>query len=215
MQFSYTFLHLKMRVTKQGGVDVLFSDYQKKGVIYHIISLTDLKKTLKEGITFDDKITYKTKYDGFHQFIDQKKPDWIPNWIIRSKTIFASMNYTKNHKFHSHSAILAIKINPKRCWIANENCANQIYEPYILQNIEGFQKCERYLNTKGRDLLTKYWETSLSFKDNLKVRMDQSDGYDAEVLVMHDIKPTDINVEYIVSDHRMLRVDEWKKIFCL
>ncbi|MCT4620598.1 MAG: hypothetical protein N4A62_14570 [Marinisporobacter sp.] len=193
---------------------MIFPDYKETGVIYHIISLIDLKKTLREGITFDDKVTYKTKYDGFHQLIEQEKNDHIPEWVIRSKAIFASMNYPKNHKFHSHSAVLAIKINPHQCWIANENYANETYEPYTLQNIHTFEKCKDYLDTKGKELLKEYWETSLSFKENLKVRMDKKEGYDAEVLVMHKINPKDIRLEYIVSDHRMLKVEEWKKIFC-
>ncbi|QZY54062.1 hypothetical protein [Crassaminicella profunda] len=193
---------------------MIFPDYKEKGVIYHIISLMDLKKTLKLGIVFDDKVTYKTKYDGFHQLIDEQKPECIPHWVIRTKSIFASMNYPKNHKFHSHSAVLAIKINEDRCWIANENCANQIYEPYILQNIQKLQKCKGYLDTKGKELLREYWETSLSFKENLKARVDKKEGYDAEVLVMHTIEPKDIQLKYIVSDHRMLSVEDWKKIFC-
>ncbi|TCO69859.1 hypothetical protein [Marinisporobacter balticus] len=194
---------------------MLFLDYGQTGVIYHIISLTDLKKTLRTGIVFDDKVTYKTKYDGFHQCIDKQKSDAVPNWVIRSRAIFASMNYPKTHKFHSHSAILSIKINPKKCWIANENCANEIYEPYILRNIKGFEACSHYLETKGKRLLKKYWETSLSFEENLKVRIDKKKGYDAEVLVNHSIKPEDIRIEYILSDHRILCVEEWKKIFCV
>ncbi|QEK12963.1 hypothetical protein FQB35_11880 [Crassaminicella thermophila] len=193
---------------------MIFQDYEKTGVIYHIISLPDLKKALKYGIAFDDKVTYKTKYDGFHQLIDAQKPDWIPSWVIRSKSIFASINYPKNHKFHSHSAVLSIKIDPKRCWVANENYANQIYEPYMLQNVEEFYECKDYLKKEGKMLLKKYWETSLSFEENLKVRMDKIDGYDAEVLINHTIAPEDIEIKYIVSDHRMLNVEEWKKIFC-
>ncbi|QXM06507.1 hypothetical protein [Crassaminicella indica] len=194
---------------------MLFPDYNETRVIYHIIELTDLKKTLKAGINFDDKETYKTKYDGFHELIDEQKPHYIPSWVIRSRAIFASINYPKNHKFHSHSVVLSIKIDEEKCWVANENCANQIYEPYILQNVEDFQACKKYLDIKGKNLLKSYWETSLSFKENLKARVDLIEGYDAEVLIMHEIDPKDISIEYIISDHRMLKVDEWKRIFCL
>ncbi|WZL74060.1 hypothetical protein QBE52_04775 [Clostridiaceae bacterium 35-E11] len=193
---------------------MLFPDYNESSKIYHVVSITDLKKTMKEGIRYDDKVTYKTKYDGFHQMIDQEKPLWIPNWLIRKKAIFASMNYPKGHKFHSHTAILAITIDPKRCWIANENRANQIYEPYILQNIKEFKECTGYLEREGKKMLKEYWETSLSFEENLKIRMDKRKGYDAEVLIAHPIKPTDIQVKYIISDHRILSVEGWKKIFC-
>jgi len=194
---------------------MLFLDYTETGVVYHIVSITDLEKTLREGISYNDKVTYKTKYYEFHHLIENQKPPWIPNWVLRSKAIFASMNFPQCHKFHSHSAVLAIKINEDRCWIANENCANEIYEPFILQNIEEFSRCNSYLKTEGRMLLKKYWETSLSFKDNLKRRMDEVKNYDVEVLVFHEISPKDIKIMYIISDHKMMTVEEWKERFCV
>lgn len=192
---------------------MIFQGYEKTGVIYHIVSLVDLRKTLKNGIVYDDKITYKSKYDEFHKLIDEQKPGWVPDWVVRGQSIFASMNYPKEHKFHSHSAILAIKINPEKCWVANENRANQIYEPFILQHIETFKKCTGYLDTKGKESLKEYWETSLSFKDYIKTP-GKMDGYDVEVLVNHSIKAEDIEIKYIISDHRMMNVEEWKKVFC-
>ncbi|MBF8984360.1 hypothetical protein IZY60_12500 [Lutibacter sp. B2] len=192
---------------------MIFPDYEKTGVVYHVIHITDLKKTLQNGIKYDDKFTYKANYDGFHELIDKYRPLEIPNFVIRNKSIFASMNFPKKHAFHSHSAILAIKISNDQCWIANENYANQIYEPFELQNIEEFSKCKKYLDTKGIELLEKYWHTSLSFNENLKKRKDQEKGYDAEILITHTIPPEDIEVLFIISDHRMLSVKEWKKTF--
>lgn len=37
--------------------------------------------------------------------------------------------------------------------------------------------------------------------------------YDEEVLIFHPIEVRDIVPLYIVSDHKMLTIDEWKKIF--
>lgn len=193
---------------------MLFPDYQESGVVYHIISLMDLKKALTEGIRFDDKATYRTKYNGFHQLIDQHRPKGIPEWVIRNKAIFASLNYPKTHYFHSHTALLAIKIDPKKCWVANENCANQIYEPFILQNLEIFKSCADYLAQEGSRMIEKYWQTSLSFYDNLEKRYDKKARYDAEVLVLHDIMPEDIDLRYIISDHRMMDVTAWREKFC-
>ncbi len=194
---------------------MIFPDYEETRCVYHIISLIDLKKTLKDGIAYDDKITYHTKYDGFHEWIDRFKPSSIPHWVMRSKAIFASMNYSKDHSFHSHSAILAITINPERCWLANENCANQIYEPFVLQDIDEFSTCRNYLEKEGAELLRKYWDTSLSFKNNLEVRRDQQKNFDAEVLIFHPIEVKDIRITYIISDHRIMTIDDWKKRFCL
>ncbi|RKD26390.1 hypothetical protein SAMN02745883_02191 [Caminicella sporogenes DSM 14501] len=194
---------------------MLFPDYIETNVVYHVISILDLDNALKNGIKYNDKRTYKSKYLDFHIYIDNHKPDWIPSWVIRKKAIFASLNFDKYHKFHSHTAILGIKINPNRCWVANENLANHIYEPFILSKIVEYEKSNKYLLKEGKNLLRQYWETSLSFNENLKKRYDQRSGYDAEVLIMHDIKPKDLKVLYIISDHYMLTSEKWKKYFCL
>jgi hypothetical protein len=38
-------------------------------------------------------------------------------------------------------------------------------------------------------------------------------GYDAEVLILHDILPKDIELLYIASDHRYMEVNKWKEFF--
>lgn len=193
---------------------MIFEDYQQTGKIYHIISIHDLENTLHHGIQFDDKLSYHTRYYEFHKMIDALKPEWVPSWVIRSKAIFGSLNYPDNHKFHAHTAILALKINPERCWIANENCANQIYEPFVLQNLQEYAACVHYLQTEGKELLLQYWNTSHSFTENLVYRYDKKERYDAEVLVLHDIAPENIELKYIISDHRMMDIDAWKARFC-
>lgn len=194
---------------------MIFPDYKETGTVYHIVSITDLDYILKNGISYNDKVTYQTKYYEFHRLIENEKPLALPHWVVRDRAIFASMNFPKAHKFHSHSAVLAVKINENRCWIANENCANEVYEPFILQKIAQFSSCSNYLKSEGKKLLKRYWETSLSFKENLEKRMDKVKGYDAEVLIFHDLHPRDIALKYIISDHRMMSVEEWKERFCV
>lgn len=193
---------------------MFFEDYEKTGLVYHVAHITDLKKILIKGISYDDKISYKQHYYSFHKYIDDHRPPSIPPWVVRERAIFASMNYKDNSKFHSHSAILALNIDMSKCWIANENKANQIYEPFIIKAIDGFQKAEAYLKNEGKKLLADYWHTSISFQENLKIRRDLKEGYDGEVLIFHKILPKDIKLLYIVSDHRMLTVEQWKSIFC-
>ncbi|SES90268.1 hypothetical protein SAMN05660297_00920 [Natronincola peptidivorans] len=194
---------------------MFFEDYTKTRMIYHITHITDLKKILAEGINYDDKISYKKHYHSFHGLIDKYATDDLPPWVVREKAIFGSMNYKNNPCFHSHTAVLALKVDIKKCWVANENKANQIYEPFILKGIEDFKEAENYLKTKGKELIQAYWDTSLSFEDNLKKRKDLEEGYDAEVMIFHTIPPENVKVLYLVSDHRVLTVEEWKEIFCI
>lgn len=194
---------------------MFFEDYRKTGLIYHVAHITDLKKILTEGIKYDDKVSYKKHYHSFHGFIDEHRTSTIPEWVVRERAIFATMNYKSNPCFHSHTAVLALKVDTSKCWVANENKANQIYEPFILRGIGELTKADNYLKTAGRNLMIDYWETSLSFEENLKYRRDLEKGYDAEVLIFHGIPPEDIKLLYLVSDHRVLTVQQWRKIFCI
>ncbi|HOO13496.1 MAG TPA: hypothetical protein PK684_11140 [Bacillota bacterium] len=191
-----------------------FPDYSRTGLVYHVVSLNDLAKVKAWGIRYHDKSTYQEKYREFHIFLNKFRAGRVPGWVDRTKAIFASMNFKKDHAFHSHSMLLAFRVDPARCWVANENRANQLYEPFILKDLEGFCGARDYLEGRGKALAEQYWETSLSFTDNLRLRRDRDEGYDAEVMVFHEIRPEDIQYIAIVSDHRLMTVEEWKRTFC-
>lgn len=198
---------------EKGESKMLFPDYNQTTVVYHVAPITDFKKIINEGIKYDDKKTYKSKYLSFHKHIDSLKSEAVPSWVIREKAIFASMNFSKGHCWHSHSVIMALRIDPEKCWIANENLANKIYEPFILKGIPGYEAAGKYLRDEGTKLINKYWHTSLSFLDNLKARKDKIKGYDAEVMIFYKVEPQDITPLFIVSDHVMMPVQRWKEFF--
>ncbi len=193
---------------------MFFADYSKTRKVYHIAPINDLNQILLHGIRYDDKVTYEDKYYQFHCFIDRLKPSYIPSWVQRKKAIFATMNYRIEPNFHSHTAVMALTIDTKKSWIANESKANQIYEPFILQEVDLFNGAKKYISGEAKDVIKEYWETSLSFEENINRRMDLKEGYDAEVLIFHAIEPKDIEILYIVSDHKVMELNEWKKVFC-
>lgn len=194
-------------------IEILFKDYIETKVVYHVVTISDLDDTLKYGIRFNDKNTYKSKYYGFHNFIDDRRTKHVPQWVIRSNAIFASMNFKANHTWHSHSALLSLRIQEDMCWICNENIANFLYEPLMLQKVSGFESAKEFINKNGSKIAEDYWNCSCSFKDNLSLRKDRIAGYDAEVLILHDILPKDIELLFIASDHKCMEVSKWKKSF--
>ncbi|WP_352419395.1 hypothetical protein [Proteiniborus sp.] len=147
-------------------------------------------------------------YLDFHKYISLLKPSNIPDWVKREKAIFASLNYKSSHSWHSHTVILALKIDKDKCWVANENLVNMIYEPFILQNTKSFEMAQKYLDREGKKAIKEYWITSLSFNDNLVIRRDKGKRYDAEVMIFHDIMPEDITILRIISDHKIMTVEE-------
>jgi hypothetical protein len=193
---------------------MFFPDYSQTGAVYHVINLNDLVRVNEQGIKYDRRAAYHDRYEDFHAYLNEYRTGEIPHWVDRTKAIFASMNFDDGHAFHSHSMLLAFEADPSRCWVANENRANEVYEPYVLQNIEEFRGAKEYLKRIGRAVIREYWKTSLSFTDNLVQRRDRWEGYDAEVMVFHDIKPENIHYIAIVSDHRIMTVEQWKKTFC-
>lgn len=196
-----------------GVIAILFRDYTETKVVYHVVTITDLDHTLSHGIKFDDKKTYNSKYHKFHHFFDERKPNSIPEWIIRSKAIFASLNFKPTHTWHSHSALLSIKVREDFCWICNENIANFLYEPLMLSEVTGFESAKKFVSRNGDQIAQDYWNNSLSFKANLEQRNDKKAGYDAEVLILHDIPPKDIKLLFIASDHRVMEVNKWNEFF--
>lgn len=198
---------------KEGERITFFPDYDETGVVYHVACITDLDNILKNGIKYNDKSTYRSMYLDFHKFISSHKPDNIPDWVIREKAIFASFNYNKAHSWHSHTAIMSIKVDKNRCWIANENLANRVYEPFILKNIKSFEIANKYIINDGKKAIEEYWNTSLSFNENLITRRDKEKGYDAEVMIFHDIRPEDITILRIISDHKLMTVKECLELY--
>ena len=192
---------------------ILFKDYIETNVVYHVVTITDLDDTLKYGIRFNDKNTYKSKYYRFHNFIDDRRTKYVPEWVVRSNAIFTSMNFKPDHIWHSHSALLSIRIQEDLCWVCNENIANFLYEPLMLREVSSFDSAKEFINKSGNKIAEDYWNCSFSFKDNLKLRKDKTAGYDAEVLVLHDILPKDIELLYIASDHKCMEVKKWKEFF--
>ncbi|MFA5523813.1 MAG: hypothetical protein WDA24_05615 [Tissierellales bacterium] len=198
---------------KEGEEITLFPNYTETGHVYHIACITDLDSILKNGIKYKDKSTYRTMYLEFHKFISSLKPDSIPAWVRREKAIFASLNYNETHSWHSHTVLLSLKIDRDKCWIANENLANRIYEPFILKDVKSFEEAGNYVNKEGKKAIEDYWTTSLSFSENLIARRDKEEGYDAEVMIFHDIKPEDITILRIISDHKIMTVKECLELY--
>lgn len=182
-------------------------------MIYHIANINDFKNILKYGIKYDDKASYKTKYLDFHEFINKHKSSSIPSWVIRQNAIFGSMNFNDEHKWHSHTVVLGIIIDEDYCWIANENLVNEIYEPFILRDNDQFEFMNDYVKDIGVNNIKEYWQTSLSFRENLLKRLDKNKSYDCEVLIFHEIKPEHITPLGIITDHKYIDYKELKNIY--
>ena len=192
---------------------IIFEDYDKTRCLYHVINILDYKNVMQNGIKYDDKNTYLNKYYDFHSYFDDFKSDRIPKWVERKKAIYTSLNYKDSHQWHSHSVILKVTVDESKCWICNENLANILYEPLILQEVPNFKEAKAFMNRNAPKIAKKYWDESISFIENKKERKDKNPEYDAEVLVFQDIRPEDIECIYIISDHKMMSIKQWKEYF--
>lgn len=188
-----------------------FDDYYNTKVVYHIAPITKLGDILKKGLNLNESTS--RRYTEFNIYFDKLRPPNIPDWVSRGNAVYGSMNFKSNHKWHSHSVILALRIDEDKCWIGNENMANALYEPYILKNIEGFESADRFVEARGEEYALNYWSSSMAFGENLKIRVDKTAEYDAEVLIMHDIPPKDIKIARIISDHKIMDSKGWNRIF--
>lgn len=189
---------------------MFFKDYNDTKLIYHVSPITELKYIIENGLKLNQS---SGEYHEFNKYFDAFKPENIPEWVSREKAIYASMNYKKDHKWHSHSVILSVKIDENKCWVGNENLANILYEPFVLSRVPLFKNAKYLLASRGKEYAVNYWNHSLSFTDNLKKRLDKTEGYDAEVMIMHDIPPRDISIVKLISDNEILGLSEWDAVF--
>lgn len=191
---------------------MIFKDFLQTGYIYHLIDINEYGNIVKNGILLEENCI-NNKYKVLNDFLDEYKLNNIPNWVKRGTAIFGSMNYGCCHNFHSHSVLLGIRIDEERCWIANEKLANSIYEPLVLSHVDEFSFIKKYIENEGIQIAKKYWNSSLSFKENKTLRVDRDSDYDAEVLIFHNILPEAIIPLYIITDSKMYTIEEWKRIF--
>ena len=84
-----------------------------------------------------------------------------------------------------------------------------MFEPFILQHIQCFGKAKDFINKNGPNMVKEYWKDSLSLEENMKVRRDKENGYDAEVLIFQDIPPENIQCICIISDHDIIPPGKW------
>jgi hypothetical protein len=190
---------------------LFFKDYIETKVVYHVAPINKLEEILEKGLIVDKECNQK--YRKFNHYFDNLKPNYIPGWVTRSRAIYGSINFKDDHSWHSHSAILSLKIDEDKCWVANENLANIIYEPFILRKTSLFKSADSFIKLHGEEYVMNYWKNSISFKENLRFRKDCIKEFDAEVLIIHDISPRDIRIVKLSTDHRLMDVDELNKTF--
>jgi len=193
------------------GDSLLFKDYVETGLVYHVVPIVKLDDILKDGLKVGE--SSNKKYEEFNSFFDRFKPSSLPSWVSRRNAIYASLNFKMHNNWHSHSALLSFPINEDKCWVGNENKANILFEPFILGKTGLFESARKLIINQGEEMVQDYWKSSLSFKENLKIRLDKRPNYDAEVLVFHDISPQSINIVKIISDHRFMDISEWDTAF--
>ncbi|RBP37247.1 hypothetical protein [Garciella nitratireducens] len=193
---------------------MLFPHYNKTKVVYHVVNINQLKNILEQGIQIQERKDFSDdKYLDFNQFLDKNKPAWIPKWISRKNALFASLNFKENMQWHSHSALLALKVQEERCWVANENLANEIYDPFILQYIDQFNSARDFMKNYGRQKALYYWNNSFPFQEYLKKGKTPMKNYDEEVMIFHNIVPENIKCLMVVTDHYIFTPQEWQKYY--
>jgi hypothetical protein len=75
----------KVAFKKDGkrGDKMIFKDYTDTGLVYHLVTISDLKNVMENGLKYNYKTTYQNKYYTFHRFFDHKKGSHIPSWVVR------------------------------------------------------------------------------------------------------------------------------------
>src|SRR5690554_6874960 len=210
--YHCSLIYQQLASSNERGILLLFPHYNETKVLYHVVHIIHLKDILSKGIQLNERNLHsEDKYSKFNQFMDQYRTTNVPPWVLRERAFFASLNFSKDIHWHSHSALLAIKIQEEKCWIANENLANEIYDPFVLSDITDFDRAKTYLEGRAKDLAKNYWENSYALMDFLTLDLKDIKHYDEEVMIFHDIPPQDIRCLMIITDHKKFTPASWQR----
>ena len=177
----------------------LFPDFEETGLIYHGSQPGNLVSIFRNGLARGYNIPadgHETIYNAHYRH----RPGFIPRWVDPGKCIFGFMNRERQGGLED---IVDGKVNQVAIGIeADDQVRRRTWAACVqFSNLVDSPKEAGYLDTKEREAFfmermepvacEAYWRTSMSFEENLKIRLDHlytMQGYH-ELLICCAIRP--------------------------
>ena len=177
----------------------LLPDFDETGLIYHGGQPENLDRIFQKGLIpkfSRARDGHETIYDSHYR----NRPKSIPDWVDPRRCIFGFLNRARqggyggivNGKVNGVTLGIAVTDHiSERTWTACVQFSDMVYCP---EEAGYFDTEERkaYFKKKMEPVSSKaYWTTSLSFRDNLKIRLDHllpMQGHH-ELLICSEVDP--------------------------
>ena len=159
----------------------LFPDFEETGLIYHGTQPDNLVAIFQTGLIPRIKVDPTEKHETIYEAHYRHRPDHIPDWVDPRKCLFGYMNRKRQGGFESISdgkvnrVSLGIRAEDRiteRTWVACTQFSDLVYCPEETGYFDTDERREYFRNILEPASSEAYWKTSLSFAENLKVRLD-------------------------------------------
>lgn len=155
-------------ITPWEDMNWLFPDFEISGLIYHGADPSYLQSIFQKGLIPRFLADPSEKHDTIYNTLYKHRAPDIPKWVDPRACLFGYVNRKRQGGTAPISdgqitnVSLGIKAIPQilnDTWVACNRFSDLIYCPQEAG----------YFDTKARKA---YWKSSLSFEDNLKIRLD-------------------------------------------
>ncbi len=159
----------------------LLPDFEETGLIYHGSQPGNLLSIFQTGIIPRFKVDPTEKHETIYDAHYRHRPDFIPDWVDPRKCTFGYMNRTRQGGF---DGIAEGKVNgvtigisaedhiTERTWVACARFSDMVYCPKEAGYFDTRERGEYFKSILEPTSSEAYWKTSLSFAENLKIRLD-------------------------------------------
>jgi len=159
----------------------LFPDFEKSNLIYHGTDIGNLLSIFRVGLIPRFKIDPSEKHETIYDAHYKHRLACIPDWVDPRKCLFGYIN--RQRQGHMDRLIdgrvisvsLGIRAEPeitKRIWIACSRFSDLVYCPEEAGYFDTPERKKYFQDTLEVTASQAYWRASLSFEQNLKIRLD-------------------------------------------
>lgn len=179
----------------------LLLDFEDTGRIYHGSRPENLLSIFQKGLIPRFRADPTERHETIYEAHYKHRPKFIPDWVDPRHCIFGYMNRARQGGFERivegtvNGVVLGISAEDhitERTWIACTRFSDLVYCPKEAGYFDTEER-EAYFKDRMEPVSSEaYWKTSLSFSENLKIRLDHllpMQGHLELLICVEEIRP--------------------------
>ncbi|MBI1930842.1 hypothetical protein HYR99_42165 [Candidatus Poribacteria bacterium] len=193
-------------IMKWNAMNWLFPDFEDTALLYHGTAPDNLLSIFRHGLIPGYDPDPEEQHHTIYESHVRHRPAHIPNWVDPRYCIFGYLNRSRQggHSgiiegtvIQAHLGIDAIPAITERTWVCCSQFSDWVYCPREAGYFDTDARTKYYRTVIEPVCSGAYWQTSLSFAENLAIRHDQllRMQNSEELLICTDIAPTHLSLQ--------------------